>query len=137
MLSIVYVSFSTVPFSDAELDALLEKSRANNTRDGISGMLLYRDGDFLQVLEGPEDAVRATFHRISLDNRHGRVMVLDHSQVEERSFPDWSMGFRRVKRSEAPAGFVDFFDRTFSPDTLAARGSEAYQYLLSFRQISA
>ena len=137
MLSLVYVSFATVPFSDADLVALLEKSRRNNTRDGISGMLLYRDGDFLQVLEGPEDAVRAAYARIARDNRHGRIMMLDESEISERAFGDWSMGYRRVKRGEVPDGFVDFFDRRFDPETLKARGSEAYQYLLGFRQIAA
>lgn len=136
MLSMVYVSFATVPFSDADLDALLAKSRANNVRDGISGMLLYRDGDFLQLLEGPEDKVRAAFERIGRDNRHGRVMVLDESTIEAPAFGDWSMGFRRLKRGDVPEGFVDFFDRRFDPSELQARGSEAYQYLLGFRQIA-
>lgn len=137
MLSLVYVSYATVPFSDADLDALLAKSRENNTRDGISGMLLYRDGDFLQVLEGPEDKVREAYARIARDNRHGRIMMLDESTVDERAFANWSMGFRRLKRSDIPEGFVDFFDRRFDPTTLKARGSEAYQYLLGFRQIAA
>ncbi|MFP5382711.1 MAG: BLUF domain-containing protein [Gammaproteobacteria bacterium] len=52
MLSMVYVSFATVPFSDADLDALLAKSRANNVRDGISGMLLYCGGEAYQYLLG-------------------------------------------------------------------------------------
>lgn len=43
MISLVYVSAAAQPFSPAELETLLEKSRANNTRDGISGVLLYRD----------------------------------------------------------------------------------------------
>lgn len=137
MLSLVYVSFATEPFSDAQLDALLEKSRRNNTRDGLSGMLLYRDGDFLQVLEGPEDKVREAYARIARDSRHGGIMLLDESQISERAFTDWSMGFRRLRRNELPEGFVDFFNRNFDPAQLKARGSEAYQYLLGFRNIAA
>ncbi len=135
MLSLVYLSSATRPFSQPELDALLDKSRTNNTRDDISGILVYRDGDFLQVLEGPEDKVRAAFARINRDDRHNRVMVLDESNIDERAFGDWSMGFRRVKRGEPQDGFVDFFGAGFDEATARARGKDVYQYLLSFRSI--
>ena len=58
LLSVVYSSTAVVPFSDHDLFELLEHSRENNARDGLTGMLLYRDERFLQVLEGPEEAVR-------------------------------------------------------------------------------
>lgn len=135
MLSLCYLSSATVPFSQAELDALLAKSRANNTRDDISGMLLYRDGDFLQVLEGPEAAVRTTFQRISRDPRHARVMLIDESDIDARSFADWSMGFRRLAKDERPTGFVDFFDRGFKPESVVDVHGEVYRYLKSFREI--
>lgn len=135
MLSLCYLSSATVPFSQAELDALLAKSRANNTRDDISGMLLYRDGDFLQVLEGPEAAVRTTFQRISRDPRHARVMLIDESDIDARSFADWSMGFRRLAKDEQPTGFVDFFDRGFKPESVIDVRGEVYRYLKSFREI--
>lgn len=136
MLSLCYLSAATVPFSPAELDALLATSRANNARNDISGMLLYRDGDFLQVLEGPESAVRATYQRIARDPRHGRIMLIDESEVETRAFADWSMGFRRITREERPAGFVDFFDRRFDPTSVVDVHGEVYRYLKSFREIA-
>lgn len=136
MLSLVYVSAATRPFSQLELDALLEKSRRNNRQDGISGMLLYRDGDFLQVLEGPEAAVRATYARIGRDRRHGGVILLDESHVEQRAFRDWAMGFRRVSTAEQPEGFVDFFNRRRQLAELVDARAEAFHYLQSFRQIA-
>lgn len=136
MIRIVYVSFATVPFSDADLAVLLEVSRRNNQRDGLTGMLLYRDGDFLQVLEGEAAAVRKTYDRIAADKRHGRIMVLDESTITQRDFGDWSMGFRRLAQREMPEGFVDFFHRRFDAASVAARGSEALQFLQSFRDIS-
>lgn len=135
MIRVVYVSFATVPFSDASLDELLNKSRDNNRRDGITGMLLYRDGDFLQILEGEASAVNETYQRIAKDNRHGRVLVLDESDISQRDFGDWSMGFRRLGRTEMPAGFVDFFDRRFDTATVVDRRSEALQFLAGFREI--
>jgi hypothetical protein len=136
MISIVYVSAARHAFSPAELEALLEKSRANNRRDGVSGVLVYRDGDFLQVLEGPEDAVRRTYARIARDPRHGGVIVLDESEITQRNFGDWSMGFRRVGVAERPDGFVDFFDRRADLAAVVNPGAEVFRYLQSFREIA-
>lgn len=136
MISIVYVSAARHAFTPAELQSLLEKSRANNRRDGVSGVLLYRDGDFLQVLEGPEAAVRRTYARIALDPRHGGVIVLDESEIAQRNFGDWSMGFRQVHAGEQPAGFVDFFDRRADLSGLVNPGAEVYRYLQSFRALA-
>lgn len=137
MFSLVYLSAAAVPFPQPELDALLEKSRSNNARDGISGILLYRDGDFLQVLEGPRDAVLRTYERIGRDTRHNRIIMLDESPITDRAFGDWSMGFRRVRRGEPTDGFVDFFGAGFDEATARARGKDVYQYLLSFRSMTA
>ena len=136
MISTVYVSAARHAFTSAELEALLEKSRANNSRDGVSGVLLYRDGDFLQVLEGPEEAVRRTYARIARDPRHGGVIVLDESEITERNFGEWSMGFRRVDAAARPEGFVDFFDRRADLAAVVNPGAEVYRYLQSFRELA-
>lgn len=136
MISIVYVSAARHAFTPVELEVLLEKSRANNRRDGVSGVLVYRDGDFLQVLEGPEEAVRRTYDRIAQDPRHGGVIVLDESPITQRNFGDWSMGFRRVNAAERPDGFVDFFDRRADLSAVVNPGAEVYRYLQSFRAIA-
>ncbi|MFN3587081.1 MAG: BLUF domain-containing protein [Moraxellaceae bacterium] len=136
MLSLVYVSAAAQPFSEAELQALLETSRRNNQRDNITGMLLYRDGDFLQVLEGPEDAVRATYARIGRDRRHGRFIMLDESHIDTRAFNQWAMGFRRVTAAESPEGFVDFFNRRHALSDLVDPRAEAFHFLQGFRRIA-
>lgn len=136
MIRVVYVSFATVPFDEPALDALLKKSRDNNRRDGITGMLLYRDGDFLQILEGEEESVRGAYRRIGRDSRHGRILMLDESDIAQREFGDWSMGFRRLRRDDMPEGFVDFFDRRFDAAAIVDRRGEALQFLSSFRALS-
>ena len=70
MYQLVYVSTATEPFSSEELTRLLETSRKNNTADGVTGMLLYHDGNFFQVLEGDRDAVIGVFRRVERDPRH-------------------------------------------------------------------
>jgi hypothetical protein len=96
MLSLVYCSSATNAFSEADLVALLSQSRENNARLDITGMLLYKDGNFIQVLEGPDDAVRQLFNTISADYRHRGVIKLLERPVEERHFADWSMAFRNL-----------------------------------------
>lgn len=65
MFGLVYVSSAVVPFSKAELLSLLTKSRENNSKVGLTGLLIYKDGSFMQVLEGEETAVLATHERIA------------------------------------------------------------------------
>lgn len=77
----------------AEVRDILAVSRANNARDGVTGGLLFNQGCFAQVLEGPLDAVEAAFERIQCDPRHGEVIVLQSGPVAQRDFPDWSMAF--------------------------------------------
>lgn len=94
MLSLVYTSVARTPFSDGDLATLLMNSRATNRRHGLSGVLLYRDGRFVQVLEGPDDVVRRRYDLIAADPRHGEVALLLDETVDERRFGDWSMGYR-------------------------------------------
>ncbi|WP_065571788.1 BLUF domain-containing protein [Microbacterium oleivorans] len=90
---IAYASRATEPFDHARLVELLAESRANNERDGITGMLVYSDPDFIQILEGPDAAVRALLERIGRDPRHTDVRVLLEEQVSERKYSTWSMGY--------------------------------------------
>ena len=78
--------------SDALLD-ILRASRRNNPAVGVTGALLYADGNFMQVLEGPAEAVEGVYRRVQRDDRHRGVLTLIDTTAAERSFPDWSMGF--------------------------------------------
>ena len=113
MKFIVYVSQSAKAFSTGDLGALLEHSRDRNAADDITGLLIYRynedfrRGNFLQVLEGPEDALADVWNRISSDPRHHTIIVLEEGESDARAFGDWSMGFRNVDEQDL-AGFVGF-----------------------------
>lgn len=134
---LIYVSAATSPFSEEELVDLLRSSRERNTRDEITGMLLYKDGRFMQLLEGPETAVCATFHRIVRDARHRDVTVLLEGQLAQRDFADWSMGFQAVDGEAATKipGFTPFLDAKFSVFEFASDPSRAHQLLRVFRRI--
>lgn len=92
--------------STSELDSLLGQSRHNNLRDGLTGLLLYGDGSFMQILEGPEEAVDCTYQRLLDDPRHRRLMKVDDVQCDARLFGNWSMAYRRLDPGESLEGFV-------------------------------
>lgn len=95
LFRLLYISSGVRLFGDEELAELLAVARRNNAPLGISGMLLYLDGNFLQVLEGNESDVRRLFATIASDVRHRGLIVLLSQPIETRAFPDWSMGFFR------------------------------------------
>ena len=90
---LVYGSSAPAPVADDDLVLILRASRRNNPAVGVTGALLYADGNFMQVLEGPPDAVEGVYRRVSRDPRHRGVLVLYDAPAAERLFPDWSMGF--------------------------------------------
>lgn len=100
MIRIVYVSFATKPFEEKDLLHLLAKCRSNNTEQQITGQLIYSEGTFMQVLEGPRDTVDATFARIKKDTRHHHVTLIERVTIDERQFGEWSMGFKSLSREQ-------------------------------------
>jgi AcrR family transcriptional regulator len=112
MISIVYLSAASETFDDADLTALLDRSRETNSAEGLTGLLLYQDGRFMQLLEGPSEAVIARYAAIAEDPRHSDVRMLSEQKIEKRKFPGWSMAFRSSgdHTVEMP-GFSDFLDK--------------------------
>lgn len=106
----IYASAARQPFDAAALRELLDASRLRNEHAGITGMLLYADGSFFQVIEGPAAAVSALFACIAADPRHEQVTRIIEEPIPRRSFGNWSMGFptNGEDLSQVP-GFNDFF----------------------------
>jgi hypothetical protein len=78
---------------DAEIRSILAVSQLNNAKAEITGALIFNDGIFAQVLEGPRNRVEEVFERIQRDDRHEEVQVLDFAPIQARTFPNWSMAF--------------------------------------------
>jgi len=95
MRQLLYVSNTAQPVSVGDLDDILTASRRNNAQLGITGLLLFIDDGFLQVLEGEESAVREVYARVANDPRHSNTTVMLDREVPVRAFPEWSMGFER------------------------------------------
>ncbi|CAN5591030.1 MAG: BLUF domain-containing protein [Actinomycetota bacterium] len=136
LFSLTYVSSAVRPFSREELDELLAVSRENNARLGITGMLLYKDGNFMQVLEGDEGEVRALYGKISSDPRHGGEMTLHKSHSDGRSFPDWTMGFQNLDSPEARSspGYSEFLNSPLTGQEFSNNPSRSQKLLLTFKR---
>ena len=93
MYYLVYISTAVRLMSDSELAAILTKSRENNLKRNVTGVLLYSEGIFMQVLEGEEDDVTLIYDAIIRDERHKNIIQLIDGLQEQCVFPEWSMGF--------------------------------------------
>lgn len=93
MRELVYISAAKRRCDPPELASILEVARKNNARLGVTGILLYEDGSFIQVLEGDRPVVQELFDKIARDPRHDRVSVLGDRAVDTRSFGEWTMGY--------------------------------------------
>jgi len=96
---LLYVSNTALYASPAMLDDILAASRRNNSAAGITGMLLYVEGGFLQVLEGEADRLDRLYQKIVADRRHWNAHVLIKREAAPL-FCDWSMGFHRLARQD-------------------------------------
>ncbi|MDJ0379137.1 BLUF domain-containing protein [Cryobacterium sp. PH31-L1] len=112
LLSISYVSAAALSLSDQDIVAILVQARANNVAHHLIGALIYHEGRFIQILEGPDDEVRARFAIISADPRHRLTYTVSEEQIASRQFPEWTMGFRPLSdiAVEQLAGYDDIFD---------------------------
>jgi hypothetical protein len=137
LIQVIYVSSATGELDEAELEKMLESSVRHNQAQGVTGMLLYAGGNFIQVLEGEEAAVDETMSRIEQDARHFQIMVLDRSPIEEREFGQWHMGFRRLSNAEvAGPNFVPFLKSRMHPESLSAKPGAALDLLRNFVELS-
>jgi len=136
LFRMAYVSTALEFYNQMMLLDLLEEANKRNAKAGITGMLLYKDGQFMQILEGSEKAVKTTFGRISKDPRHYGIIVLLKETAEERHFPDWSTAFRDLglpDHQKVP-GYSEFLNTPLTGKEFASRPSHCEKLLLLFKQ---
>ncbi|WP_394749831.1 BLUF domain-containing protein [Spongiimicrobium salis] len=93
MFNLVYKSKVNPIFGQTQIQDMLEKARVYNTKNGISGCLLFYKGEFLQYLEGKEAMVLELFEKIKMDERHSDIQLLSQSFIYHREFDHWSMAY--------------------------------------------
>lgn len=93
LYQIAYVSLSKEPLQPKLLSDILNVSQRNNGRDGITGVLMYHDRIFFQVLEGERSVVESCYRRIYDDPRHNNFSIVLEDTIESLTFSDWAMGY--------------------------------------------
>jgi hypothetical protein len=134
--SFVYVSSAVKLMSQSELLDLLKQARENNARNQITGMLLYKDGGFMQAFEGEEEMAMRLHGKILVDPRHKNMMTLLSEPLESRQFTGWSMAFNNIDllSDDERFGFSPFLKESFTKDYFGANPNNALKLLLSFRK---
>lgn len=140
MYYILYVSQAYRLMSTEEIAKLLETSRRNNIRDGITGLLIYKEwktaerANFLQLLEGPREVVEAAYKKITKDPRHHTIIGLEQGEISHRNFGSWAMGFKNLNTDELKSfpGFKDVDADSFNPDDFSKQIQPALGTMKNF-----
>jgi len=134
MIQLVYISTAANSPSEAELLYLLDYARSRNIRKHITGMLLYSNRTYLQLLEGEEEDVLDLYSVICKDPRNEGNVLLSKSEISSRDFPDWGMGFENLE-SISPnkiTGFVEVFGGKLDKTIAVNNKTNAIKLLKSF-----
>ena len=97
LVRLIYAS-RAVDASEADIEDILTQSRQFNPATGITGILCYGGGVFLQALEGGRDCISDLYGHIQKDPRHKDVVLLQYEEIAERRFGGWTMGQVNVAR---------------------------------------
>ena len=133
LIHCVYASAVSRTFEPEQLAELLQAARENNAKLGLTGMLLYAEGTFFQVLEGQAEVVDALYAKIERDPRHAQMTIIIKEPISKRHFDAWTMGFYKVSRAELAgmSGVNDFFGKDRAAVSVDA--GRAKKLLAAFR----
>ena len=133
MIQLAYASSTRGLLTTDDITKILVGSREKNRKRGITGMLLYKGGNVLQIIEGDTEEVTALFEVIRKDERHSGVIKLYQKNIDERDFPEWTMGFHDLNAEGVRnlEGFSEFLDPRF--DVLTISASSAARLLNAFK----
>ena len=136
MIQTAYVSRAAETMTQEALLSLLQQCLANNESSGVTGMLLYGNDTFLQVLEGDEAVLEAVIDNIRKDPRHSRIHFLYRKPLERRQYADWSMGFKRISAQglQAIGGLSEFREKDFNFDYLIEHETVVETLVERFRE---
>lgn len=133
---LAYVSQASGTLTKADLAALMRHARRRNKELGITGLLLVDPPTFLQIIEGPADAVEALMADIEADPRHHDIEVIHvDGHCPEREFGQWLMGCRIL--GDGRAEDLEALDERVRNVLRASRpnGTHAHDLLLRFREL--
>ena len=105
LYELIYTSTPTRTLERPEIEGLLTVARQKNKRANVTGLLIYDDLGFLQLLEGERSDVKSIFEAIQVDDRHKSVTVFHDGEIANRNFDEWSMAYRRIGPEQTVEGW--------------------------------
>ena len=123
LFRLIYSSEAKPDLSTADLEEMLAESRIRNRAHGITGVLVFVDGAFLQILEGEKDDVLALMGRIERDPRHRGIKVFHEEDIDARAFASWSMAYLTPSAEEL-SRWAELDGATTIGSVLTSLGSE-------------
>ncbi|MEH6611272.1 MAG: BLUF domain-containing protein [Halioglobus sp.] len=99
---VVYISQATGTLTESELNELVEVSRRNNKKYGITGALLYLENAFIQAIEGEDAAISELLGKLTADARHRNIRIISDNLAQVRNFQNWSMGIVKAVEVDRP-----------------------------------
>lgn len=132
---LVYVSVATREMSPLDLIALLDQSRDKNGRLRITGLLVYHQREFMQLIEGNKADIFSLYDTICRDDRNQQNHLLWDGPIAQRSFADWSMAFLAPGdlSLEGKPAYSDFLQRGLSAQVLSTPKTTGKKFLLTLR----
>jgi hypothetical protein len=134
MHHIIYLSWAVSPFTSLQLKELLTLARRRNTELAITGLLLYGNQRFMQILEGEEEEVRALYELIKRDPNHHCIIAYADKPIAQRTFAQWAMAFQPSCPQQAAemAGYLGSTDVAVNVSSLSATDKSLFDLLRSF-----
>lgn len=137
LYSLLYASSASKDFTESELKSLLKEIREKNQQQDITGILLYGNKSFLQVLEGEINQLHELYEKIRKDPRHKTIAKLHEEKIKARVFNGWSMAFKRIKpdiSGDIP-GFSQFMENAGNAEAMKRHAKQIHAFMNTFRSM--
>jgi|SRR3954463_9471322 len=137
MICMVYISSAILGLNDRQIASIVRTSQINNEQLGITGILLYNNGNFMQLIEGEEEKVEGLYEKVRGDRRHTGVTLLLKEAITHKNFDNWVMGYRNIdnlKKIE-PELLSPFLDEDLNFSIYKKNPYRALQFLEMFKKI--
>ena len=121
---LIYLSKANTYISMREINNILAHARCYNKEHNITGMLLFHNDSFLQVLEGKQQDVDELYNKIKHDPRHTCIQNPLTGQTNERTFAAWSMGFTEIENQDREfriTGLIDYIEALSNEEALSSK----------------
>ena len=136
MFYLIYISSAVKLMNDDELLFMLEQAREKNLRLGLTGMLLYKNGSFMQMLEGDKQTVLDLYDTITVDNRHKGNITIMTGDIKKRNFKEWSMGFCNMDKVLDLPTLGDYIKENLTFHQFHEDSQNAYRFMVKFYEVS-